>query len=55
MRLLQERSYEEIAVSLGLPLHAVKNAIARGGRVLVERIRNHPELRPLRPQSEGES
>lgn len=44
LRLLQEQSYQEIAVTMGLPLHGVKNAIARGGRVLYEKIRNHPDL-----------
>ena len=44
LRLIQEQSYQEIAVSLGLPLHGVKNAIARGGRVLYEKIQNHPEF-----------
>lgn len=44
LRLLEERSYQEIATALDLPLHGVKNAIARGGRILVEKIRNSPDL-----------
>ena len=46
LRLLQERSYQEISEILGLPLHGVKNAVARGGRLLVEKLRNSPELDP---------
>lgn len=46
MRLLEERGYEEIAGILDVPIHFVKNAIARGGRILVEKIRNHPALSP---------
>jgi RNA polymerase sigma-70 factor (ECF subfamily) len=46
MRLLEERGYEEIAGILDVPIHFVKNAIARGGRILVEKIRNHPTLSP---------
>jgi RNA polymerase sigma-70 factor (ECF subfamily) len=50
MRLLEERSYQEIAEVLEMPLHGVKNAISRGGRILVEKIRNTPDL-----SAEGES
>jgi RNA polymerase sigma-70 factor (ECF subfamily) len=46
MRLLEERGYEEIAGILDVPIHFVKNAIARGGRILVEKIKNHPALSP---------
>jgi DNA-directed RNA polymerase specialized sigma24 family protein len=46
MRLIEERSYQEIADILDVPIHFVKNAIARGGRVLVQKIRNHPALAP---------
>jgi RNA polymerase sigma-70 factor (ECF subfamily) len=44
LRLLEGKSYEDIATALDLPLHGVKNAIARGGRLLFEKIRNSPEL-----------
>jgi RNA polymerase sigma-70 factor (ECF subfamily) len=46
MRLIEERSYQEIADILDVPIHFVKNAIARGGRVLVQKIRSHPSLAP---------
>ena len=44
LRLLEGKSYEDIATALDMPLHGVKNAIARGGRLLFEKIRNSPEL-----------
>jgi RNA polymerase sigma-70 factor (ECF subfamily) len=44
LRLLEERSYQEISATLDMPLHGVKNAIARGGRILMEKIRNTPDL-----------
>ncbi len=50
LRLLEEKSYRDISMILGMPLHGVKNAVARGGRLLVEKIRNSPDL-----HSEGES
>lgn len=46
MRLIEEKSYQEISGILDVPIHFVKNAIARGGRILVEKIRNHPALAP---------
>jgi len=46
MRLIEERSYQKIADILDVPIHFVKNAIARGGRMLVQKIRNHPALAP---------
>lgn len=44
MRLIQERSYREISAATDLPLHGVKNAIARGGRILIEKLKNTPDL-----------
>lgn len=44
LRLLQEKSYQEIAEALDIPLHGVKNAIARGGRILWEKMRQNPDL-----------
>ena len=46
MRLIEERSYQEIAGLLGIPLHSVKNSMVRGGRILVDKIRSHPGLAP---------
>ena len=39
MRVLEDKSYREIADVLSLPLASVKNAIARGGRSLLDRLR----------------
>ena len=44
MRMLQEKSYQEIAETLDIPLHGVKNAIARGGRILWEKVQMSPDL-----------
>jgi len=44
LRLFEQRSYQEIAAALGLPLHSVKNAVVRGGRILLEKIRSTPEF-----------
>ena len=46
LRLLEEMSYDEIARQLDVPMHCVKNAIARGGRILYEKIRSQPDLAP---------
>jgi RNA polymerase sigma-70 factor (ECF subfamily) len=41
LRVLEDKSYREIADVLTMPLASVKNAIARGGRSLLERLRRH--------------
>jgi RNA polymerase sigma-70 factor (ECF subfamily) len=41
LRVLEDKSYREIADVLSMPLASVKNAIARGGRSLLERLRRH--------------
>lgn len=43
LRVLEDKSYREIAELLGVPLAAVKNAIGRGGRSLLERLRRQRE------------
>ncbi|MEW6742891.1 MAG: RNA polymerase sigma factor [Planctomycetota bacterium] len=49
LRLLAERSYREIATILDLPYTTVKNLIARGGRMLIERLRADAENGGLEP------
>lgn len=44
MRLIQGCSYQEVATTLGIPLHSVKNAVGRGGAILYQKIRQSPEL-----------
>jgi RNA polymerase sigma-70 factor (ECF subfamily) len=48
MRDVGDLDYAEIADALGVPIGTVKSRIARGRRMLVERIGNHSD-RPERP------
>jgi RNA polymerase sigma-70 factor (ECF subfamily) len=43
LRVLEDKSYQQIADVLGVPLATVKNAIARGGRSLLDRLRRQSQ------------
>ena len=56
MRDVGDLDYAEIAVELGVPIGTVKSRIARGRRMLVDRLGNHDggSERPIRHQRSGE-